>query len=83
MATMTRGLRHSRLKGLVVGSAVLLSIAAAVGHFLIAPSHSGRPNTYVVINPINGRVIASGPKFVSGATVTLNPISGQIVKVSS
>ena len=51
-----------------------------MGHSFSAPTLSGRPFTYMVINPLNGRVIAS---FTSGGTVTLNPKTGQIVKVSS
>jgi hypothetical protein len=50
-----------------------------MGHSLSAPSLSGRPYTYVVINPLNGRVIAS---FISGGTVTLNAKTGLVVKAS-
>jgi hypothetical protein len=79
VATVPRGLRQSWFRGLVVGSAVLLSIGVAMGHSLSAPSLSGRPYTYVVINPLNGRVIAS---FISGGTVTLNAKTGLVVKAS-
>ena len=82
VAIMCRGWRRSWFRELVVGLAVLLSIGVAVWQSLSAPSPSGRPNAYVMINPLNGRVIASGPRFLSGATVTLNPKTGQIVEVS-
>jgi cell division protein FtsI/penicillin-binding protein 2 len=79
---MPRVWRRSWFRELAVGLAVLLTLGVAVWQSLSAPSPSGRPNAYVVINPLNGRVIASGPRILSGATVTLNPKTGQIVKVS-
>ena len=79
---MRIGIRHSWLGVLAVGLAVLLSIGVAVGHSLRAQSASGHPVTYVVINPISGRVTASGPRTLFGATVELDPKTGDILKVS-
>jgi hypothetical protein len=74
--------RHLRFREIAAGAVVLLSIGFAATHLSSAPQPSGRPQLYVIINPNNGRVIFSGPQLPSGAIVTLNPKTGQIVKVS-
>ena len=78
---MRRNWRRTRFRELVVGLAVLLSIGVAVGQPLSAPSPSEHSITYVVINPLNGRVTASGPRVLSGYTVTLNPTTGAVLSV--
>jgi beta-lactam-binding protein with PASTA domain len=77
---MRRLWRQTWLRGLAIGLVVLLLFGVAALH-TTSPS-LGRPNTYMVINPYNGQVIASGPNSLSGDVVTLNPKTGRIVQMT-
>jgi hypothetical protein len=72
--------RQTRLRGLAVGLAVLL-IIGIVASYSTSPS-LGQPNSYAVIDPSNGQVIASGSSHFPASVITLDPRTGRVVSVT-
>jgi cell division protein FtsI/penicillin-binding protein 2 len=70
------------LGGVALGLVALLSVAAAVDTQLNQSSNAEHHVTYVVLNPANGRASVPGPGITSGATVILNPTTGQVLSIS-
>jgi hypothetical protein len=82
LTTMSERSRRPLRRQIAAGTAVLLLVGGTAWLSLSAPSRSEPSHSYIVINPVNGRIISSGPVIPSGATVSMNPRTGQIVNVS-
>jgi hypothetical protein len=80
VTNMRRVWRQTRFGGLAIGLLVLL-LAGVVASHSTNPS-LGQANDYVVINPSNGQVIASGSSHLPGEVITLDPETGRVVSMT-
>ena len=78
---MRNTLRHFWFRVVAVGFAVLLSIEVTAEQSASSSSTPLRRNTFVAVNPLRGRVVASGPTDLSGTVITLNSNVTQIMAI--